>query len=180
MPGSRPAAAGRAPVVAAALLALGALAGCGSADSAEQPGSETSAATSPGPDIAVEGAAVRVPATPDVTAGYLVIDNTGGAADTLTGVRTDAAAEVQIHDTREEDGVMMMERRREVAVPAGETVELRSGGTHLMLMEPDGFEAGDTVELTLVFETSGEISVEAAVEDPMGGSTGMDGHRGHG
>ncbi|MFW5417229.1 copper chaperone PCu(A)C [Nocardiopsis sp. CNT-189] len=163
-----PAATARTAAAAAAALAAALLAGCSGG----------------APEITATGATVRVPSNPGVTAGYLTVENTGGADDILTGVATDAAEEVQMHATVEEDGTTSMEQRYEVPVRAGESVEFASGGMHLMLMEPDGLEAGDTVRLTLSFAESGDVTVDAEVEDVMGGTGGggmedMD-HSGHG
>jgi len=161
---------------AAAALAAALLAGCSGG----------------APEITATGATVRVPSNPGVTAGYLTVENTGGADDILTGVATDAAEEVQMHATVEEDGTTSMEQRYEVPIRAGESVEFASGGLHLMLMGPGELEAGDTVRLTLSFAESDDVTVEAEVEDVMGGAgedhsehQDMDGmedmdHSGHG
>jgi copper(I)-binding protein len=152
-----------AAVVVAALAA--AVAGCGGTAPAESGPPEASAGSAP--SIAVEDAVVRVPSAPDVTAGYLTVVN-GGGDDTLTGVAADAAEEVQMHDTVADGDQVRMERRETVPVGAGETVEFATGGLHLMLLRPDADLApGDTVALTLTFERSGDVSVDAAVEDPM-------------
>ncbi|ASU83285.1 copper chaperone PCu(A)C [Nocardiopsis gilva YIM 90087] len=162
----------------AALLAFGALSACGGPE-AGGAAEETSAADggSSEPSITVTDATVRVPSNPDVTAGYLTIENTGGADDVLTGVTTDAAKEVQMHDTVNNDGQMKMEQQDTVSVPAGDTVKFESGGLHLMLMEPKGvanLEAGDTVTLTLSFKESGDIETAATIEDPMQGTDSTD------
>ncbi|RNL81755.1 copper chaperone PCu(A)C [Halostreptopolyspora alba] len=140
---------GRHAAVGTALTVLGTLAGCATA----------------APEIAVRDATVRVPANPDVTAGYLTLENTGGTDDTLTGVTSEAAAEVQMHDTTDSGGETRMRQRDEVAVPAGDTVVFETGGLHLMLMGPDDLRAGDTVELSLEFATSDRVSVDAVVEE---------------
>ncbi|TQN32073.1 hypothetical protein FHX37_1999 [Haloactinospora alba] len=141
---------------AAAAGLVGVLAGCGE----EQP------------DITVTDASVRVPANPDVTAGYLTVRNTGGTDDTLTGVTSDAADEVQMHDTRQSDGNTEMVRQEEVAVGAEETVAFETGGLHLMLMEPGELEAGETVRLSLEFSRSGTVPTEAEVVDPTDPDSG--------
>lgn len=46
---------------------------------------------SPAPRLRVERAYVPQPASPDVAAAYFTIVNSGGTADTLTGVRTDVS-----------------------------------------------------------------------------------------
>ncbi|WP_017557743.1 copper chaperone PCu(A)C [Nocardiopsis baichengensis] len=140
-------------VAASALGALALAAGCGPQE----------------PRIEAADATVRVPLNPDVTSAYLVIENTGGADDTLTGVETEAADEVQMHESVEkDDGTTGMEERAEIPVKAGETVEFASGGLHLMLMGPEELDAGETVPLELHFAESGTVEVQAEVEDVMG------------
>jgi len=75
---------------------------------------------------------------------------------------------VQIHESRIESGMMMMRELREgLPLPAGETVALEPGGNHLMLLgvkEP--LVAGDTVTLTLTFESSPPLELTATVRQP--------------
>lgn len=147
-------------VAASALGALALAAGCGPQE----------------PQIEAADATVRVPLNPDVTSAYLVIENTGGADDTLTGVETGAADEVQMHESVEkDDGTTGMEERAEIPVKAGGTVEFAPGGLHLMLMDPEDLEAGETVPLELRFAESGTVEVQAEVEDVMGEGGQVDG-----
>ena len=51
-----------------------------------------------------------------------------------------------------------------IDIPAGQTVELKSGSYHIMLMNPmKELKVGDTVNLTLKFEKAGTIIVPANV-----------------
>lgn len=51
-----------------------------------------------------------------------------------------------------------------IEVPAGGRTELEPGGFHVMLVGlKQDFSPGDTVSVTLRFEKSDEITVEAAV-----------------
>jgi copper(I)-binding protein len=66
---------------------------------------------------------------------------------------------------------MMMERVEggEIAVPAGESVELKPGGLHAMCLQKTGeFAVGQLVDVTLNFANAGEIQVSAQVIDPAG------------
>jgi copper(I)-binding protein len=121
-----------------------------------------------GAAVSVTGAEVRVPTVPDVTAGYLKITNTG-PADTLTGVRSTAAAKVEMHRMLVKGGTMTMERMDSVPVPAGGTVEFSRGATHLMLMNPRTLQVGERVPLTLHFATAGDVTISAEVV-PVAGS----------
>lgn len=106
--------------------------------------------------------------------GYMTITNTGESADVLVGVKADFPR-VEIHESVEEDGVMKMNHVGRIEIPAGETVELKPGGYHVMFMglsEP--LEEGGTIPATLVFENAGEVEVTFNVE-----ARGEHDHSGH-
>jgi copper(I)-binding protein len=145
----------RAPILAAALLALTACNPSGS-------GASDEAAT-----VQVAGAICRpTPVGRQMTGCYLTL--TAPAADRLVSASSPDANLVQIHESRIESGMMMMQELREgLPLPAGEAVALAPGGNHLMLMgvkEP--LVAGDTVALTLTFATSAPVEVTATVGQP--------------
>lgn len=121
------------------------------------------------PDIEVDGAWARA-TTPGktATAAYLTITNRGTIDDALLGV-TSGAGVAQVHSTSMAGGVMRMRKRDRLAIPAGATVKLEPGGTHLMLTGLQGpLAAGRKVDLTLRFERSGERKVAATVRDFSG------------
>lgn len=132
-----------------------------------------------GDEIEVKDAWVReVPPASTVTAAYLKIENKGDKADKLTGVSSDIAGKAQIHTTSVDDkGVAKMEMQKEIEIPAGETVVLEPGGTHIMLIDlKEPVMGKDEVELDLTFENAGEVEVEARV---MGLGDGNGGHDHH-
>jgi periplasmic copper chaperone A len=105
------------------------------------------------------------PPTAPAGGGYLTITNTGTAPDRLVGIKSPAAATIQVHEMKMEGNVMRMrEVEGGLEIPAGATVTLAPGGVHLMMM---GLKAplkqGERVPLTLVFEKAGSIDVELAV-----------------
>jgi hypothetical protein len=123
------------------------------------------------PAIAVNDAWIPQPAGPN-GAAYLTLANTGDIDDRLLTVETDAAGDVQIHESTLDGGVMSMQEVNGVAVPAGETVLFEPGGLHVMLLDVrTDLEVGDTVPLTLTFESSGELTVEGDVVPLIGGDT---------
>jgi len=132
--------------------------------SACSPGGTGSGAPS---TVEVAGAICRpTPVGRQMTGCYLTL--TAKAADRLVSVTSPAANLVQIHESRIESGMMMMNELKEgLPLPAGETVALAPGGNHLMLLgvkEP--LVAGDTVALTLTFESSPPVEVTATVGQP--------------
>jgi copper(I)-binding protein len=99
-------------------------------------------------------------------AAFMVIRNTGDAGDRLIGVASAAARKVELHTHRDEDGVMRMIHVEEgFALPAGGEIRMQRGGRHVMMMGLTApFEQGATIPLTLVFETSGEITLDVPVD----------------
>jgi periplasmic copper chaperone A len=136
-----------------AALAL-VLAACG--DDAADSGGGT-------PSLTVDRAFVPTPAGAN-GALYFEIANEGDGADHLIGATTDAAESAQLHETTSsDDGLMGMTPVDDLEIPAGESVSFEPGGLHVMLMDIDDLEDGDTVEVDLEFEETGIVTVEAEV-----------------
>ena len=101
------------------------------------------------------------------TAAYLTISNRGSADDALIAVSSSGPADV--HSTSMEGGIMRMRKLDRLPLPAGGTVKLEPGGTHVMLTglsEPA--LAGGRIELILRFEKSQARKVAADVRDSSG------------
>jgi copper(I)-binding protein len=115
-------------------------------------------------DVSITRAWARptVPGQP-VAAAYFDITSTSGA--TLTQLRSDVAGTVQMHAMTREGDVMRMRELPTLALPAGQTVRLQPGGTHLMLLQlKRPLRAGDSIplDLTLV-DAAGRRQVVHAV-----------------
>jgi periplasmic copper chaperone A len=144
-----------------AIAAACTLAACGQA--AEQ-GVEP-AAPSATAGIEVRDAwAAQTPGGVDVSAGYLVISNGGDSDERLISSSSARAARVEIHEMVMEGAVMRMRPVEALVIPAHGEVALAPGGQHLMFIgvtEP--FVTGETIEVHLVFETTGEVVVSLPV-----------------
>jgi len=71
-----------------------------------------------------------------VGAGYLKIVNTGTTADRLVSGSSDVAGSLQVHEMTMEKGVAKMRQLKEgLEIKPGQTVELKPGGTHVMLVD---------------------------------------------
>jgi hypothetical protein len=125
------------------------------------------------PKIEVKDPWVRlVPPKSKNTAAYMKIENMGTEADKLVDASGNVSKITELHETVEGK----MRRVKAIEVPAGKTVELKPGGLHVMLIElKEPLKEGQTVEITLKFEKSGEIKVQAPVKKGMGGMH----HHGH-
>jgi len=96
-------------------------------------------------------------------AAFMTIKNTSATDDRLLSVSVDFA-NASMHETRIDGDVMQMFEVTGIDIPAGESVELKSGGFHIMLMKPTMEpQVGDTVNLTLEFEKAGTVIVPAKV-----------------
>lgn len=114
-----------------------------------------------------------------VGVGYLALVNEGAKADVLIGASSPLAAQVEIHVTRVEGGMMRMRRVERVSLPPGATVRFAPGGTHLMLTGlKRPLAVGETVPLLLRFADAGEQRVELKVESPTF-EPGSGGHAHH-
>jgi copper(I)-binding protein len=117
--------------------------------------------------IEVSDAWVRSSAMMDrAGAAYMVIANEGSQDDQLLRASSDAAAVVELHESREMNGMMEMSPVTAIPVPAGGEAELAPGGLHIMLIDlTRELRPGDEVTLTLTFEKAGEITVRAVVRE---------------
>ena len=95
-------------------------------------------------------------------AAYMTITNGGTTAQRLNCVSSDAAAQCQIHEMSMDGGVMKMRPLQSgLEVKPGETVTLKPGGFHLMLVglkEP--LQPGKTLEATFQADSGGTVQVE--------------------
>ena len=126
------------------------------------------ACSSPAPStttVDIANAWIRPAAAGATTAAYLTITNSGSAPDTLVAVHCTIAGSVMLHQTTTDaSGMTGMSMIDSLPVPAGGSVALKPGGTHVMmtgLTRP--IAAGEKIELELVFEHAGTIRVAAPV-----------------
>jgi periplasmic copper chaperone A len=111
-------------------------------------------------DLSVSSSYMPQPVS-DMAAGFLTIDNKGGAKDELTSVTSDAASSVTVHRTVGQT----MREVRSLDVPAHGRLVFKSGGNHLMFenlkREP---KQGEKVKVELHFADSGPLTVEMPVK----------------
>ncbi len=125
----------------------------------------------PAPDLVVRDAWVRsavVPeglAVPVNSAAYLTIRNRGEAPDNLVEVTIEGARRVELHESFvDERGIASMRPVDSVEMLPGGEARLEPGGLHVMLMGLEStLSVGDSIEIVLRFEVSGEKSVRVVV-----------------
>jgi len=98
-------------------------------------------------------------------AGFLSISNRGAAADRLLSASSPAARAMELHTMVRDGDVMRMRAVEAIEVPPGQTVALRPGGLHMMLVGLSRpLREGETVPVTLRFERAGEVRVMLSVQ----------------
>ena len=144
----------RALVVSVVLLAALALTACGGSGGTTGGITVSEAWVRPSPMMERAGAA------------YMVLQNNGAAEDKLLSVESDVAKTLELHETKEMNGMMQMSPVPNIPVPANGKAELKPGGYHVMLMNLNReLKAGDKLQLTLNFEKAGKIPVTAEVKE---------------
>jgi len=104
-----------------------------------------------------------------VTAVYLNVLNGTDQPDTLIALSSAASGLVELHETYDRgDGMMGMREAEDPTFPANDVVQMVPGGKHIMLMQLNReLKESDTVDLTLIFATAGEITITAPVRAPQ-------------
>jgi hypothetical protein len=109
-------------------------------------------------------------------AAFMRLTNGGAQPDRLIAAASPVARVVELHTHIREGEVMRMRPVPDIPVPAGQTVELRPGGLHVMLIGLTApLQQGSRVPLMLRFERAGEVAVDLAVE--AAGARGAGHHR---
>ena len=115
--------------------------------------------------LSVDKAWIRaLPPVQKTTAAYFSLTNQGTEAVQLVGAKVNGVGRVEIHTSREVDGLVRMEQLSTLDVAAGASQDFAPGGAHLMLFELDAMpQPGDTRTLCLLFANADEVCVEAQV-----------------
>jgi copper(I)-binding protein len=161
----------------------------GSADWSEVPASGSSAKglKSPaallevtGPAVAeamVQGQAVQVkdawvrPTVAGQKSSGAYMKLTAKSTQRLVGISTPVAGVAEVHEMKMEGDVMKMRALPTLDLPAGKTVELKSGGYHVMLMDlKQPLAAGGTVPLTLLFKDAKGVESKLTLNAPVAAS----------
>ena len=106
---------------------------------------------------------------------FMQIENHSEKDDRLIGTASDVAARVELHEhVALADGVMkMQEVAGGIFLPAEETVGLKRGGYHVMLMGLSRLLVeGERFDLTLTFENAGEVTISVPL-GPRHAGAGM-------
>lgn len=114
----------------------------------------------------IEGAWARPGTAGAETAAYMTIKAQANQADALMSASSAAANMVQVMESSTDAaGMAGMAEIDHLDIHGGETVELKPGGYHIMLMDlTKDLAVGDKVEIELTFERAGKVTIQAEVK----------------
>lgn len=126
--------------------------------------------------IALEAPWTRPASAGGMGVGYVKITNSGAQPDVLLGASSEAAERVELHETTiSPDGVASMKPVSSVEIAPGQSIELKPGGMHLMLIGlKDAIKDDGKVEAKLNFKNAGSVAVQFDAKTAAPGASGED------
>ena len=148
------------------LILVSLLAACGTSGS-EAPAGGSARGDMQG--ITITNARANLTLPSDTGSLWMEIHNGSGEDDALLGAEVPGCAAIELHDMMMENDVMVMREVEggRIPLPAGETVELKQGGLHVMCIGKEApLEAGSTIDIVLHFENADDVALTAEVVAP--------------
>ena len=117
--------------------------------------------------IQIEDPWVRaVPPNANNSAIFLDLRNESEQLRKLVEVHSEVAERVELHTTKDEDGMLRKERLEEVLIPALETQSFHPGGIHIMLIGlRSPLNVGGAIELELVYADQSKETISVPVDE---------------
>lgn len=109
---------------------------------------------------------VRAAGEGTMSAGYFTYTNSLSEPDTLFSVSSKVARMTESHETyTTADGLSGMREVKEIPVAAGDSIQFKPGGLHIMFMRlTQDLAHGDSVEVELSLKKAGKVNVTLAVQ----------------
>lgn len=148
-----------------ASLAIGALAACSPATEAPTSNDLTVAQeASVAPVISYKDAFIMEPiGGRDMTMGGITLDVSMADAK-LVAASSPSIGTIELHTMSMVDGKMTMRQVEGYDIKAGEQLELKRGGNHFMMFDvADDVVNGETIDITLEFDTGAEETTKLVV-----------------
>ena len=120
-----------------------------------------------GADVEIDGAYARasIPNVPN-SAAFFVIKNNSDKNIAITSANSDIAEKNELHTHIKENKMMKMMKIEKLVVPAKSSLELKSGGDHVMLIGlKKELKAGDEISLELSFSDGDKKKIKVPVKD---------------
>ncbi len=116
------------------------------------------------PAVTVTDAWARATAASQKIGGAFVTIHDSAAPDRLVSASSPVADKVEVHETVDTNGVMSMRPVPVLPLAAGQTVQFKPGGYHLMLIGlKHKLDVGSSFPLTLTFDKAPPVTVTVTV-----------------
>jgi len=130
--------------------------------------SACSTATTATGDIEVHSAWARPTAQGNNAAVYLVLHNHSKTNDMLTGISSNVADAIEIHESKMVNDVMQMKMLNSLPVASGDEIIFEPGGTHIMLVSvKKPLALGEHIGIILHFKNHADIVADVQIDDTM-------------
>lgn len=120
-----------------------------------------------GADVEIDGAyaMASIPNVPN-SAAFFVIKNNSDKDIAITSANSDIAEKNELHTHIKENKMIKMMKIEKLVVPAKSSLELKSGGEHIMLMGlKKELKAGDEINLELSFSDGDKKNIKVAIKN---------------
>ena len=124
--------------------------------------------TACGPEKGIEVHSAWMRPSPKGTNGgvYFELHNHASTPDELTGITSEAAVVVEIHESKMEGDVMQMDMLDSLPIDAYADIAFEPGGLHVMLVDlRQDYNLNDEFTIVLHFKTHEDITVHVLVKD---------------
>jgi periplasmic copper chaperone A len=102
---------------------------------------------------------------------YFLLQNHSVISDELTGVSSEAARAVEMHESKMEGDGMQMRQLPSVPIRGKESIKFEPGSYHLMLVGLNReLQVGDEIHITLHFKNHEDLQVTVPVQEMAPGS----------
>ena len=120
--------------------------------------------------IVISSATIRPPLPGrNIAAGYMSVTNHTKTDDKLISATSPISTRVELHTHLNENGVMKMRQVDGIEIKAGETVELKPGGLHLMMFDVNLPADQQDVSVTLNYEKAPSMTMIVPLKDKSKG-----------
>lgn len=126
------------------------------------------AAHAQGGAVTIHDAWVREPmGNRNMTGAFAVVENPTDKALSIVAASSDISDKVELHEMKNEGGMMQMSPVAKIALPAHGKVELKPGSFHVMLFDMKKKTAdGEKIKLTLTLDDGTRVTTDATVRRP--------------
>ena len=107
----------------------------------------------------------EAPPVSKVMVAYMRLKNTGAKTIEIIHAESELYSSIEFHETIHKNGIARMIRHDKLDIPANNKLELKPGGTHMMLFNPiKRLKEGNTVNIKLTTKNNKIIIVTVPVK----------------